>query len=62
MKTRNAVLLTGVGILLLAAGFVLLKSNPQFVESLPALPYLGIGLGAGAFGHGLGELISRQTT
>ena len=61
MKTRNAVLLTGVGMMLLAAGIILLKSDPQFVKSLPALPYLCIGLGAGVFGHGLGELISRQT-
>lgn len=58
MKTRNAVLLTGVGMMLLAAGIILLKSDPQFVKSLP---YLCIGLGAGVFGHGLGELISRRT-
>ncbi|MCH1939445.1 hypothetical protein [Holdemania massiliensis] len=60
MKTRNAVLLTGVGILLLPAGFVFLKSFPQYAESLPALPYICLGLGAGLFGHGLGELISHQ--
>ena len=36
MKTRNAVLLTGVGMMLLAAGIILLKSDPQFVKSLPA--------------------------
>ncbi|MFQ8582546.1 MAG: hypothetical protein ACLSA6_08410 [Holdemania massiliensis] len=40
MKTRNAVLLTGVGMMLLAAGIILLKSDPQFVKSLPALPYV----------------------
>ena len=48
-----------VGLLLLGTGFVLLKmvSDPQGI--MLALPYICIGLGCGAFGHGLGELVSK---
>ena len=48
-----------VGLLLLGTGFVLLKmvSDPQGI--MLALPYICIGLGCGAFGHGLGELVSE---
>lgn len=46
-----------IGILVLGTGLVLLKSvaNPHGV--MLALPYVCIGLGCGAFGHGLGNLV-----
>lgn len=51
-----------IGVLLLGTGFVLLKliSDPQGV--MRVLPYVCIGLGCGAFGHGLGDLISDRVT
>ena len=48
------------GLLLIGAGLFLLK-GPLELESLPlALPYLCIGVGCGAFGHGTGSLIGRR--
>lgn len=51
-------LLVAVGIILCAGGIIMLKlvSDPQGI--LRSLPYVCIGLGCGAFGHGLGDLIS----
>lgn len=49
-----------LGILLLGTGLFLLKQldDPQGI--LRTLPYVCIGLGCGAFGHGLGDLIGRK--
>ena len=46
-----------IGILLLCAGFALLRlvTDPRGI--LLSLPYICIGLGCGAFGYGLGELV-----
>ena len=54
-------LLTALGILLAGLGFFLLKevSLPE-TGLFRALPYVCIGLGCGAFGHGLGDILSRQ--
>lgn len=53
-------LAAGLGILLLGTGLFLLKwiDDPQGIWR--TLPYVCIGLGCGAFGHGLGNLISRK--
>lgn len=48
--------LLALGLLLLAGGLLLLKPCP----GLAILPYLCIGLGCGAFGHGLGGILSRR--
>ncbi len=50
-----------LGLLLVGAGLYLIKTvvNPQGV--MRALPYVLVGLGCGAFGHGTGDLISRRT-
>ncbi len=59
-KKNSGYLSLGLGIILLAVGLVLLKtlSNPQGI--LLGLPYVCIGFGCGAFGHGLGEIINRR--
>ena len=51
-------LLVAVGIILCAGGIIILKlaSDPQGI--LRSIPYICIGLGCGAFGHGLGDLRS----
>ena len=60
MKKRNALLLAAAGLLLITAGFLLLRTSIFPVDNLPALPYLLIGVGCGVFGHGAGAWISRQ--
>lgn len=59
-QARHSWLIAGIGAALLAAGLVLLKldSHPQGV--MLALPYVCIGLGCGAFGYGLGDLIQGR--
>lgn len=59
-QARHSWLIAGIGAALLAAGLVLLKldSHPQGV--MLALPYVCIGLGCGAFGCGLGDLIQGR--
>lgn len=49
-----------VGLLMLAAGLYFVKTleNPEGI--MKTLPYLGIGLGCGLFGHGLGEIVSDR--
>ena len=51
----------GVGVLFFIAGCVLLKmiANPQGVWQV--LPYLCIGVGCGALGHGVGEIATDRT-
>ncbi len=55
-------LIVGAGVLLLAAGLILLKSfsNPQGI--MLVLPYICLGLGCGAFGHGLGDIVNHRVT
>ena len=49
-----------IGLLLLATGLILLKTivNPQGV--LVVVPYVCIGLGCGAFGHGVGDIVNNR--
>jgi len=49
-----------VGLLLLATGLILLKAiaNPQGI--LLVVPYICIGLGCGAFGHGVGDIVNNK--
>lgn len=53
-------LITAIGILLLGTGLFLLKIllDPQGV--MRALPYICIGIGCGAFGHGVGNIVTRK--
>ena len=56
-KTKSTVL-TVVGLLVLAAGLVMVK---MYELGTQAAPYLCIGLGCGMFGQGLGELLTRRS-
>ena len=49
-----------VGALLLIAGLLLQRSAGDPAGLMRTLPYLCIGLGCGAFGHGMGSLVSRR--
>ncbi len=61
MKKKNFNYLTAVvGLLLFATGLILLKAvaNPQGI--LRVVPYVCIGLGCGAFGHGVGDIANNR--
>jgi len=61
MKEKNVnCLIAVVGLLLLATGLILLKVivNPQGI--LLVVPYICIGLGCGAFGHGVGDIVNNK--
>ena len=50
----------GGGILLAAAGFLLLRRIPGAEGFFRALPYVLIGFGCGMFGHGMGEFTAGR--
>ena len=52
--------LTVGGFALIAAGLCLLKSANAPEGIMLALPYVCVGIGCGAFGHGMGEIISKK--
>lgn len=60
MKKSVSWVVTVAGALLIAAGFIMLKqiTAPQGV--MLVLPYICIGIGCGAFGHGVGNAISQK--
>ena len=58
-KTKNCILVL-FGLLLLAAGFYLMKTIEPFQGILASLPYVCIGVGSGLFGHGMGNTISER--
>ncbi|MDF2822500.1 MAG: hypothetical protein K0R15_2948 [Clostridiales bacterium] len=53
-------IITAIGILILGSGLFLVKTitDPQGI--MKALPYICVGLGCGIFGHGMGNVISRE--
>lgn len=53
-------LVVAAGLLLLGAGLAMLKLIEDPQGFLLVLPYVCIGIGCGAFGHGMGNLISRR--
>ena len=57
MKSRSlGYLAAALGIVLTAVGLWLAKTFPEAAGAMAALPYALIGLGCGAFGHGVGAL------
>ena len=56
MKKGRNELLAVLGLLLLAAGLVLIKTGAE----KSVLPYLLVGLGCGVFGHGAGQWLSDR--
>lgn len=61
MKKSTMILLTVAGILLLIGGFCCLKIMGSPSGAMAALPFIMIGAGCGAFGHGMGGIISKRT-
>ena len=53
-------LLAAGGVLLMAAGLLLLRASPEAEGAARVVPYLMVGLGSGMFGHGMGGIISRR--
>ena len=58
-KSRTYALLSAVGFILFAAGLVLIKFSQNVEGILRTLPYICVGIGAGVFGHNLGELMKN---
>jgi len=62
MKKGAYFTLTVIGLVLIVVGLFSLKSAEEPQGIMRVLPYFCIGIGCGAFGHGLGEMISRRAT
>lgn len=58
-KTKNYVILA-IGAILLITGLYLVKTTYHMGAFMTALPYVCIGVGCGAFGHGMGNIISHK--
>jgi len=58
-KTREYAT-TIIGLLLLGVGLYLVKTIADPQGFMRALPFVCIGLGCGAFGHGVSDIISRR--
>ncbi len=60
MKHTKSYVIIAAGIALFGLGFFLLKAftDPYWISH--TFPYLCIGVGCGAFGHGLGDLLSKK--
>ena len=56
-KNMKSVLFTVLGVLLCAAGILIVK---RFALGSQSAPYVCLGLGCGVFGQGLGELLTRR--
>ncbi len=61
MKKGAMFTLAAAGLALAVAGLCLIKTASAVGGGLAVLPYLCIGAGCGAFGHGMGEILSRRT-
>ncbi len=59
-KETLSYVVAGIGAALLAAGLVLLKMADAQQGIMLVLPYVLIGLGCGAFGHGIGDVMSNR--
>lgn len=57
MKKFIHILVALAGVVLTALGLYLAKTVQDPVGIMKTLPFLCIGVGCGAFGHGLGELV-----
>ena len=61
MKTKKTKWAAAIiGLLLAAAGLYLIKTSRDPQGIMRALPYVCIGIGCGAFGHGMGDMISER--
>ncbi len=53
-------LTTGIGVVLLVGGLILLKLLVAPQGMMLVLPYILVGVGCGAFGHGLGDIVNDK--
>ncbi|MET0017505.1 hypothetical protein [Oscillibacter sp.] len=60
MKKGVFFTLSVIGLVLIAVGLYFAKSAPETQGVMRVLPYYCIGIGCGAFGHGVGELIALK--
>ena len=60
MKKTVSWIMVVLGVLLLAGGFVLLKTVVEPEGIMLPLPYICIGVGCGVFGHGMGDILSKR--
>lgn len=58
-RTRDSIKVC-LGVLLAAAGFLLLRQPGEDQGILAVLPFVCIGVGCGLFGHGAGDLLSLR--
>ncbi|MBW7475777.1 hypothetical protein K0T92_13565 [Paenibacillus oenotherae] len=58
-KPVSSYLITFAGVAILAVGLYFIKTIEDPQGWLRALPYICVGLGAGMFGHGMGEIMNR---
>ncbi len=59
MKSKKSAVIALTGLAILAAGFILLKAVPDG-GAPKVLAYVCIGLGCGAFGHGMGDFLGNR--
>lgn len=62
MKKGRDYLVTAIGLLLAAVGIYLAKTIAEPQGIMKTLPFICIGLGCGAFGHGLGGIVSKKAS
>ena len=60
MKKGVFFTLSVIGLVLIAVGLYCLKSAAEAQGVMRVLPYYCIGIGCGAFGHGMGEILSSR--
>lgn len=59
MKHTKNILVTIIGICLYGAGLYFMKSIEIPIGIMKTLPYILVGIGCGAFGYGIGEVLSK---
>lgn len=60
MKKGAFFTLSVIGLVLIVVGLCSLKSAAEAQGVMRVWPYYCIGIGCGAFGHGMGEILSRR--
>ena len=60
-KTFYSIIITIIGILMLASGLILVKIISEPTGIMTTLPYILVGLGSGIFGGGIAEIIKLRT-
>lgn len=49
-----------IGLIMVAAGLIMVKTLPEPQGVMRALPYVCLGIGCGVFGQGIGSIISLK--